>query len=107
MRTVEVPAPGSVRQVLDLLSLLEALPFDPDRSPWDVTLIHGVEGGGAALFLRAHHVLTDGIGGVRLLQDLFDRDDEVGAACRPAGSRRAPETDDPSRSASSARSPST
>ena len=56
VRRVEVPVPGSVRQVLDLVSLLEALPFDPDRSPWDVTLIQGVEGGGAALYLRAHHV---------------------------------------------------
>jgi WS/DGAT/MGAT family acyltransferase len=83
VRTAEVAAPGSLRQVLDLLSLLEAVPFDLDRSPWDVTLIHGLEEGGAALYLRAHHVLTDGIGGVRMLQDLFDRP-EV-----PATSRRA------------------
>ena len=55
-----VAAPGSTRQVLDLVGLLEAIPFDPQRSPWDVTLIEGLEGGRAALYLRSHHALTDG-----------------------------------------------
>ena len=58
--------------MLDLVGLLEAIPFDPERSPWDVTVIDGLEGGRAALYLRAHHVLTDGIGGIRLLGLLLD-----------------------------------
>src|SRR4051794_37851275 len=61
VRTIEVPPPGSLRQILDLLELLEPVPFDPERSPWDVTLISGREGGKAAIYLRAHHVLTDGL----------------------------------------------
>ena len=46
---LSVAAPGSTRQVLDLVGLLEAIPFDPQRSPWDVTLIEGLEGGRAAI----------------------------------------------------------
>ena len=72
LRSLSVASPGSMRQVLDLVGLLESIPFDPERSPWDVTLIEGLEDGRAALYLRAHHVLTDGVGGIRLLGLLLD-----------------------------------
>jgi diacylglycerol O-acyltransferase / wax synthase len=72
LRSLSVAAPGSRRQVLDLVGLLEAIPFDTQRSPWDLTLIEGLEGGRAALYLRAHHVLTDGVAGLRLLGLLLD-----------------------------------
>jgi diacylglycerol O-acyltransferase / wax synthase len=72
VRELSVAEPGSMRQVLDLVGLLESVPFEPLRSPWDVTLIEGMEGGRAALYLRAHHVLTDGVGGIRLLGLLLD-----------------------------------
>jgi diacylglycerol O-acyltransferase / wax synthase len=71
-RWVSIGAPGTMRQILDLVSLLEPVPFDPERSPWDVTVITGLEDGRAALYLRAHHVLTDGFGGLRLLGLLLD-----------------------------------
>ena len=58
--------------MLDLVGLLEAIPFDPQRSPWDVTLIEGLEGGRAALYLRSHHALTDGVAGLRLVGLLLD-----------------------------------
>ena len=72
LRSLSVSAPGTMRGVLDLVGLLESVPFDPERSPWDVTLIDGLEDGKAAIFLRAHHVLTDGIGGIRLVGLLLD-----------------------------------
>jgi diacylglycerol O-acyltransferase / wax synthase len=72
VRRVAIPAPGDQRQVLDLITLLEPAPFDPERSPWDVTVIEGLEGGRGALYLRAHHVLTDGRGGVSLVNLLLD-----------------------------------
>ncbi|HET6874552.1 MAG TPA: wax ester/triacylglycerol synthase domain-containing protein [Acidimicrobiales bacterium] len=74
VRFVGVPAPGTLREVLDVVTLLEATPFDSDHSPWDLTVLQPVEDGRAALYARAHHVLTDGVGGVRLLQVLFDSD---------------------------------
>jgi WS/DGAT/MGAT family acyltransferase len=72
LRSLSVASPGSLRQVLDLVGLLESIPFDPERSPWDLTVIEGLENGRAALYLRAHHVLTDGIGGIRLVGLLLD-----------------------------------
>src|SRR5262245_23198008 len=67
LRSLSAADPGTMREVLDLVGLLEAIPFDPERSPWDVTMIDGLEGGRAALYLRAHHALTDGVGGIRFV----------------------------------------
>jgi WS/DGAT/MGAT family acyltransferase len=72
LRSAGVASPGSLRQVLDTVALLESIPFDPERPPWDLTLIEGLEGGRAALYLRAHHVITDGVGGTRLMNLLLD-----------------------------------
>jgi WS/DGAT/MGAT family acyltransferase len=72
VRVLAAGAPGGRRQLLDLLALVETTPFEPGRSPWDVTVVEGLEDGTAALYLRAHHVLTDGIGGTSLLGALLD-----------------------------------
>jgi diacylglycerol O-acyltransferase / wax synthase len=72
VRALTVPPPGDLRQVLDVIALLEPIPFEPDRSPWDATLIDGVADNKAALYVRAHHVLTDGFGGTSLLDLLLD-----------------------------------
>ena len=72
VRSLDIPAPGTLRQVLDQVTLVEATPFDPNHSPWDLTLMQPLEHGRAAVYARAHHVLTDGVGGVRMLQVLFD-----------------------------------
>ena len=72
VRTTAVASPGDQRQVLDLVALLEPSPFDPVMSPWDVTVIEGLEGGRAALYLRAHHSLMDGSHGVSLVRSMLD-----------------------------------
>ncbi len=101
LRFLSMTGSASLPRALQLISLLEALPFEPERSPWDVTLIDGLEDGAAALYVRAHHVLTDGIGGMRLLGLLLDgpagRDAGAGAEAAPArpprvGTGRSPGT---------------
>ena len=69
-------------------ALLEPRPFDPERPPWDATLIEGLEGGKAALYLRAHHALTDGPGGTALVGALLDPEAEA----EPAPDAAAPTT---------------
>ena len=88
VRQLSVAAPGSMRELLDLVALLEVIPFDPERSPWDVTVIEGLEGGKAAMYLRAHHVLTDGVGGIRLLGLLLDEPTLAACAATAAGPGR-------------------
>jgi WS/DGAT/MGAT family acyltransferase len=89
VRTAAVSRPGTVRQLLDLVGMFEAVPFDPSRPPWDVTLIEGLDGDRAALYVRAHHVVTDGLAGLRLTGRLLDGDEsDMRHEPAPASRRR-------------------
>jgi WS/DGAT/MGAT family acyltransferase len=76
VRRIACPKPGSLRQVLDLATLIVADPFDRTRPLWQFTVIEGMRGGKAALVAKMHHTITDGERGVELsLQYLdFERD---------------------------------
>jgi len=95
LRTAAVHRPGSQRELLDLVGLLEPVPFDPGRAPWDCTLIEGLEGDRAALYVRAHHVVADGLAGLRLVGRFLDGDEidlrdniDLRAAIEPGPSSR-------------------
>jgi diacylglycerol O-acyltransferase len=60
--------------------------MDRSRPLWDMTLVDGMEGGGSALIVRAHHALVDGIAGVALMNVLFDKTRKPSAA--PKGHAR-------------------
>jgi diacylglycerol O-acyltransferase len=76
LRRIAAPKPGTLRQVLDLASLMIADPFDRTRPLWQFTVVEGLRGGKAALVQKMHHTITDGERGVELsLQYLdFERD---------------------------------
>jgi diacylglycerol O-acyltransferase / wax synthase len=73
LRRVQLPAPASFRQVLDLAEEVAMAAFDRARSPWESVLVEGLEGGRAAYFLKVHHSMTDGQGGIQLLGLLHSR----------------------------------
>ncbi|MEO1064523.1 MAG: wax ester/triacylglycerol synthase family O-acyltransferase [Actinomycetota bacterium] len=72
LRRVSLPAPGRFGDLLDLARTSALGGFDRARPLWEFTLVEGLEDGGAALVMKAHHVLTDGIGSVQLAAHLFD-----------------------------------
>jgi diacylglycerol O-acyltransferase len=72
LRTVAVPAPGGMREVLDLCAALAEAPFDRSRPMWEFTVIEGVEGGRSALMQKVHHTITDGVGGLKLSLEIVD-----------------------------------
>lgn len=76
VRRIACPKPGTLRQVLDLSSLIVADPFDRTRPLWQFVVIEGMRGGKSALLAKMHHTITDGERGVELsLQYLdFERD---------------------------------
>jgi diacylglycerol O-acyltransferase len=76
VRRIACPKPGTVRQLLDLSSLLIADPLDRTRPLWQFIVVEGLKGGKAALIQKMHHTITDGERGVELsLQYLdFERD---------------------------------
>lgn len=70
---LRVPAPGSDRQLLDLVGAIESHPLDRNRPPWEAALITGLAGGRAAYVLKVHHSLSDGLGLIQLLDIAHSR----------------------------------
>lgn len=58
--------------VLDLARNAAMAGFDRARPLWEYTLVEGLDSGRAALILKVHHSMTDGVGGMKLLLMLFD-----------------------------------
>jgi diacylglycerol O-acyltransferase / wax synthase len=72
VRHVEAPPPKTLAAILDLARVTGMAGFDLARPLWEWTLTDGLEGGRAAVVLKIHHSLTDGIGGMQLAATLFD-----------------------------------
>jgi diacylglycerol O-acyltransferase len=72
MRRVTASAPGTIDTVLEMARVAAMEDFDRARPLWAATLIDGLENDCAALVLKFHHALTDGVGGVQIGMILFD-----------------------------------
>ncbi len=68
LRRIGVRSAGGLRDVLDTCGTLAGEGFDPDRPLWEMVLIDGWDDRRAALVLKVSHTLTDGLGGVGLLE---------------------------------------
>jgi len=81
LRRVALPAPGTLRQLLDLAELTLQSPLDTSRALWEAIYVEGLEGGRAALLTKLSHAVTDGLGGIALFEQVYDS--ERDAAPRP------------------------
>jgi diacylglycerol O-acyltransferase / wax synthase len=77
VRHVEAPPPKTLGVVLELARIAGMAGFDPARPMWEWTLVEGLEGERAAVVLKLHHSLTDGIGGMQLAATLFDLEPDL------------------------------
>ena len=64
--------------------------FDRARPLWEFTLFEGLEGDRAALAMKVHHSITDGVGGMALLAELVDLEREPRARRRARPARPCP-----------------
>ena len=80
LRHVRLGAAGGRRQVLDLAQTMATTGFDPALPLWEASLVEGLEGGEAALVMKVHHAVIDGVGGLTALGALFDRADDAPTA---------------------------
>lgn len=67
LRRITAPAPRNRDAVLELARRSAMGAFDRDRPLWELTLVEGIRGGRAALILKFHHSLSDGVGGMEML----------------------------------------
>ena len=72
LRRMRAPEPGTLESVLEIARTTAMAGLDRSRPLWEATLVEGVDGDGAALIIKAHHSLTDGVGGMQLALVLFD-----------------------------------
>jgi diacylglycerol O-acyltransferase / wax synthase len=72
LRHVRMPTGGDLSSLLELVRPTTMSTFDRAQPLWEFTLVEGLDGGGAALVMKVHHAVTDGIAGMRLALTLLD-----------------------------------
>ncbi len=69
IRHVEIPAPGTQRQLMDQCGVEWDHLLDRTKPPWEFILFTGLDGGSAsAVGLHVHHSIADGTGLIQLLR---------------------------------------
>ncbi|MGD0880351.1 MAG: wax ester/triacylglycerol synthase domain-containing protein [Acidimicrobiales bacterium] len=72
LRRIEAPAPYTAATVIEFARCEAMTGFDVSRPLWGFTLVEGLEGDRAALVMKVHHSLTDGVGGMQLAMLVFE-----------------------------------
>ena len=72
VRRVRVPAPGTLREVMDLAEVALQSPMDISRPLWTATLVEGLADGKAATMLHLSHAVTDGVGAIEMFANIYD-----------------------------------
>lgn len=95
LRHSALPRPGGERELGVLISRLHSHPMDFNRPLWEAHIIEGLEHGRFALYMKMHHSLVDGVGGMRMLQKMMVPDPKASALPPPWAIGRGPRTRTP------------
>lgn len=91
LRRMDAPHPRTPDTVVAFARNAAMTAFDRSYPLWEFTLVERLDGGRAALVMKVHHALTDGVGAMQLAPLLFDVDAAphapTGHADVPAGER--------------------
>lgn len=68
VRHLALPEPGTIRDLLALVSMLHGALLDRARPLWEVYVIEGVTENRFAIYTKFHHSMMDGISGMRVLR---------------------------------------
>ena len=79
LRWVRAAGARDLRSVLDLAQPMAMQGFDRARPLWEMLVVTDLADGGAALVMKIHHAITDGVGAVQIALVLFElsRDAEL------------------------------
>ncbi len=72
VREASLPAPADDAALHAQVSSLVSEGLDPRRPLWELTLLHGLPGGGTGLLARVHHAVGDGFALMLVLLSLTD-----------------------------------
>jgi diacylglycerol O-acyltransferase len=74
LRRSGLPAPGRVRDLLELTSRLHGTLLDRHRPLWEAHLVEGLNDGRFAVYVKFHHALIDGVSALKLTQRSLSTD---------------------------------
>lgn len=80
VRRSALPAPGTLRQLNDLVARIMSRPLDRRHPLWEVYLVEGVEGNRFALLSKTHQAMVDGITAVDIGEVILEDTDQVRGA---------------------------
>ncbi|HMJ77589.1 MAG TPA: wax ester/triacylglycerol synthase domain-containing protein [Iamia sp.] len=83
VRFARAAGTGDLRSVLDMAQPIAMAGFDRARPLWEATLIEGMEDDRAALVLKVHHAITDGVGSIKLALIMFELERDAAAEDLP------------------------
>jgi WS/DGAT/MGAT family acyltransferase len=83
LRRMTAPPPATFRTVLDLAQAMATVAFDPVLPLWEAAVVEGVDGERAALVIKLHHAVVDGVGGLAVALRLLSRHRRAPAAGTP------------------------
>jgi diacylglycerol O-acyltransferase / wax synthase len=72
LREIALPGKGTEDQLGEQISRIHARPLDRTRPLWESYLVHNVEGGRSAFYIKVHHAAIDGISGAEILATILD-----------------------------------
>lgn len=74
LRRSALPAPGRVRDLLELTSRMHGTLLDRHRPLWEAHVIEGLADGRFAVYVKFHHSLIDGVSALKLTQRTLSED---------------------------------
>ena len=83
LRWVRADGDRDLRAVLDLAEPMAMQGFDRARPLWEATVVTDLADGGAALIMKIHHAITDGVGAVKIALVMFELEREAPLADLP------------------------
>jgi diacylglycerol O-acyltransferase / wax synthase len=86
LRRTAVAGSGTLRSVLDIAQVMGMTAFDPELPLWEAVVVEKLDGDMAAVIVKLHHAVVDGVGGLTLLARLFDSEPDGAGATN--GSRK-------------------
>src|SRR5438067_7312731 len=69
---VGCPAPGSERDLAELVGDIASRQLDRSRPLWEMHLVEGLQNGYVASIAKMHHCTIDGVSGANMMVHLFD-----------------------------------
>lgn len=83
-----LPKYGKMDDLLDLLAGVHETLLDRTRPLWQIHIVEGLSGRRFAIYCKVHHALMDGVGALRMVQEMYSEDPSRDLLTKPEWARK-------------------